>query len=52
MKHIPFNFRAILPHLVAVVVFLVITMAYFSPLLEGKRLLQSDAVQFTGVATL
>ena len=50
MKQIPFNFRAVLPHLVAVIVFLVITMAYFSPLLEGKRLLQSDAVQFTGVA--
>lgn len=42
--------KSVLPHLVAVVVFLVITLSYFSPILEGKRIWQSDAVQFTGVA--
>jgi hypothetical protein len=43
-----FTFRQILPYITAVLVFLAITMVYFSPLLEGKRLFQSDIVHFTG----
>lgn len=42
--------KSILPHLVAVVVFIVVSFAYFSPLLEGKRIQQSDIVQFTGMS--
>ena len=38
------------PYLAAVVLFLVITFVYFSPLLEGKRILGSDIVQFKGMS--
>jgi hypothetical protein len=43
-------FRKSVPHLIALLVFLIITLAYFSPLLEGKRILQSDIIQFRGMA--
>lgn len=36
--------------MVAVVLFLAITLAYFSPLLEGKRLKQSDVMFYTGAS--
>jgi len=44
------DFKTLIPYLVAVMIFLVITMIYFSPLLEGKRILQSDIVNFRGVS--
>ncbi len=37
-----------LPHIIAVVAFLVVTLVYFSPLLEGKRLGQYDILQSNG----
>ncbi|GAB6011017.1 YfhO family protein [Viscerimonas tarda] len=40
----------ILPHVAAIICFLVITFTYFSPLLEGKVLAQSDISQFTGMS--
>lgn len=40
----------IVPYLTAILLFLVITLVYFSPLLEGKRLLQSDIVHHQGVS--
>ncbi|MEI7726611.1 MAG: hypothetical protein WCK09_15995, partial [Bacteroidota bacterium] len=48
MKNI--NLKSLLPYGVAIVVFLVITLAYLSPLLEGKRLWQSDIAQFLGAS--
>jgi hypothetical protein len=48
MKNI--NFKTILPYLAAIVIFLVITIIYFSPLLEGKSILQSDIVNFKGMS--
>ena len=39
-----------LPHLVALILFLIITLVYFSPLLEGKRLMQSDIIQYRGMS--
>lgn len=42
--------KAILPHVIAVVVFLFVTMAYFSPVVEGKVLKQHDVQQFEGAA--
>jgi hypothetical protein len=48
MKNV--SFKTVLPYLAAVVIFLVITIVYFSPVLEGKRLLQSDIVQFQGMS--
>lgn len=35
-------FSKILPHLIAVILFIIISFAYFSPVLEGKRLLGHD----------
>ncbi len=44
------DFKKLFPYLAAIVIFLVITMAYFSPLLEGKKILQSDIVNFKGMS--
>lgn len=48
MKNI--NLKSLLPIAVGIVVFITITLFYFSPLLKGKVLLQSDMVQNTGMA--
>ncbi len=48
MKNI--NFRHFIPHITAIAVFLIITMGYFSPLLEGKKLKQSDITQWKGMS--
>lgn len=48
MKNI--NFKKLVPYLTAIVIFVVITMAYFSPLLDGKQLRQSDITQFKGMS--
>ena len=48
MKNI--NLKSLLPIVVGIVIFLTITFVYFSPLLKGKVLLQSDMVQNTGMA--
>ncbi|WP_347159538.1 YfhO family protein [Pontibacter chitinilyticus] len=47
-----FNFRRdVLPHIVAVVIFLVLTAVYFAPVLfEDKGLAQHDILQFKGGA--
>jgi hypothetical protein len=44
------NFRLFLPHLVAIVVFLFISLAYFYPVIQGKSLRQGDIVQFQGMS--
>jgi hypothetical protein len=38
------------PYLIALVTFIVVALAYFYPVLEGKQILQSDIVQFKGSA--
>ncbi len=48
MKNI--SFRKALPYLSAIAIFVVITMMYFSPLLEGKKLKQSDITQWKGMS--
>lgn len=42
--------RQLLPHVVAILVMLVICLAYFYPTLEGKVLQQSDIINWTGMA--
>lgn len=42
--------NSIAPYLVAVVVFLVITLTYFSPVLEGKRLNMHDIDMYKGMS--
>ncbi len=48
MKNI--NFKKIVPHIVAVLLFLSITAVYFSPLLEGKVMRQMDYTHTKGQA--
>ena len=45
-----FDFKRILPHLFAIGIFLALTLVYFSPLLQGKKLYQSDKVNFIGMS--
>ncbi len=47
MKH---SFQKTLPHLGAIVLFLVIVIVYFYPAFEGKVLQQSDITQFEGMS--
>jgi len=48
MKQI--SFKQALPYLAAIAIFVVIAMTYFSPLLEGKKLKQSDITQYKGMS--
>lgn len=43
-------FKSALPHILAVLVFTVISFAYFHPVLEGKRLVANDTKVFNGSA--
>ena len=42
--------KSILPHLVAVAAFLILSSVYFSPLFDGYSLKQSDIRQFQGMS--
>lgn len=44
------DFKKLAPYLAAVVIFLIITFAYLTPLLEGKKLMQSDIIHFQGMS--
>lgn len=44
------SFKTLLPYIVAIVLFLVVTISYLSPLLEGKQLKQSDTMNWLGSA--
>jgi len=46
----PINSRKFLPILIAILSFVIISVAYFSPILEGKELFQSDIAQFRGMS--
>ncbi len=46
----PMNFRKFLPIVIAVLSFVIVSLAYFSPVLEGKELFQSDIAQFRGMS--
>jgi hypothetical protein len=37
-----FNFKRYLPHTIALVLFAIVTLVYFKPLLSGKELKQHD----------
>ena len=45
-----FQLKRFIPHLAVVLIFLVVILAYFSPVLEGKRLQQSDITQWKGMS--
>ena len=42
------NIKKIIPYAVAILVFVIVSLAYFSPVLEGKQIKQSDITQFIG----
>lgn len=44
------KFKSILPHLVAIAAFLILSSVYFSPLFDGYSLKQSDIRQFQGMS--
>ena len=48
MKNI--DLKKLLPYAAAILFFIVITFLYFTPLLEGKKMVQSDIVQFKGMS--
>ena len=43
-----FNFKALLPHVIAIAIFLVVALIYCKPALEGKVLQQHDISQWKG----
>jgi hypothetical protein len=45
-----FDLKKIIPYVIAVIVFVVISLVYFSPVLQGKKIQQSDGVNFRGVS--
>lgn len=42
--------KQLLPHLIVMVGFVVISLAYFSPVLQGKKIFQSDIMHYIGMA--
>jgi len=44
------NFKNYVPHVLAILGFVVVALAYFYPVLSGKQIFQSDIVQYTGMA--
>lgn len=38
------------PHLLVLLFFCLVSLAYFNPVLQGKKIFQSDIVQYTGMA--
>ncbi len=44
------NIKKIVPYIAAIVIFVVVTMVYLSPLLEGQRLKQDDITRHKGMS--
>jgi Bacterial membrane protein YfhO len=44
------DLKKILPYLLAILTFVIVSLAYFSPVLKGKELFQSDIAQFRGMS--
>lgn len=38
------------PHILAIIGFVIVSLIYFYPVLQGKKIYQSDIVQYTGMA--
>ncbi|NRA91760.1 MAG: hypothetical protein HRU26_03590 [Psychroserpens sp.] len=45
-----FSFKKALPHILVIVGFVVISLAYFSPVLQGKKIFQSDIMHYIGMS--
>jgi len=44
------TFKSILPHLVAVITFIIVSCAYFIPQFQGEVMQQSDSISYEGMA--
>jgi len=44
------NLKKITPYLIAFITFVIVALAYFSPVLQGDKLYQSDIAQFKGMS--
>lgn len=44
------QFQKFYPHFVAIIGFILVSILYFYPVLQGKKIYQSDIVQYTGMA--
>jgi hypothetical protein len=45
-----FNLKSLAPHIVAILVFIALTLSYFSPLISGKAISQGDVKNFLGMS--
>jgi len=46
----PFSIKKLLPHVLVLLGFIIISLAYFSPVLKGKAIYQNDIVQYIGMS--
>ncbi len=44
------SFKKVLPHIAAVLLFIITAVLYFSPILQGKQIKQSDITQYIGMS--
>jgi hypothetical protein len=45
-----FSFKRLLPHILVLIGFVILSLAYFSPVLQGKKINQSDIMHYIGMA--
>lgn len=45
-----FQYKQALPHLVVLIGFIIVSLLYFSPVISGKKIYQSDIAQYIGMA--
>ncbi|OUR90718.1 hypothetical protein A9Q87_12240 [Flavobacteriales bacterium 34_180_T64] len=45
-----FSFKKVIPHLIVLVGFVIISLAYFNPVLKGKQIFQSDIMHYIGMS--
>src|SRR5688572_24031719 len=45
-----FDFKSLLPHALAISIFLILLFVYFQPVTEGYKLRQGDNIQYKGMS--
>ena len=45
-----FNIKQCIPHIVAILLFIIASVLYFSPILQGKQIKQNDISQYIGMS--